>query len=80
MVAGIDHLSMNGIHSSARTKREQRRPIEIRDRALVTGGLARNTQHLMQIMADVMERSIEVPEIDNTAAVGAGISRFWAAS
>ena len=43
------------------------------NRILMTSGLAENNPLLVQIMADVIERSIEVPEIDNPTAVGAAI-------
>ena len=43
------------------------------DRILMTSGLAQNNPLLVQIMADVMERTIEVPEIANPTAVGAAI-------
>jgi L-ribulokinase len=43
------------------------------ERILMTSGLAQNNPLLVQIMADVMERCIEVPEIANPTAVGAAI-------
>ncbi|WP_413724061.1 FGGY-family carbohydrate kinase [Sodalis sp. RH16] len=46
--------------------------IEI-DRVLMTSGLAQNNPLLVQIMADVMDRHIDVPALDNPTAVGAAI-------
>ncbi|MBX5193663.1 ribulokinase [Rhizobium sp. NZLR3b] len=43
------------------------------ERVLMTSGLAQNNPLLIQIMADVMNRPIEVPEIANPTAVGAAI-------
>lgn len=43
------------------------------ERILMTSGLAQNNPLLVQIMADVMQRRIDVPEIDNPTAVGAAI-------
>ena len=43
------------------------------NRILMTSGLAQNNPFLVQIMADVMQREIEVPEIANPTAVGAAI-------
>ncbi|MGH6644470.1 MAG: FGGY-family carbohydrate kinase, partial [Bradyrhizobium sp.] len=45
-------------------------PIE---RIILSSGLALNNPLLVQIMADVFERDIEVPQIDNPTAVGAAI-------
>ncbi|HEY0121378.1 MAG TPA: ribulokinase [Rhizobium sp.] len=42
-------------------------------RILMTSGLAQNNPLLVQIMSDVMNRLIEVPEIANPTAVGAAI-------
>lgn len=43
------------------------------NRILMTSGLAQNNPLLVQIMSDVMERTIEVPQIANPTAVGAAI-------
>ncbi|MDQ0391532.1 FGGY-family carbohydrate kinase [Labrys monachus] len=43
------------------------------ERVILTSGLAQNNPLLVQIMADVFERSVEVPEIANPTAVGAAI-------
>jgi L-ribulokinase len=43
------------------------------DRIILSSGLALNNPLLVQIMADVFERDVEVPEIDNPTAVGAAI-------
>lgn len=43
------------------------------DRVIMASGLARNNPLLVQIMADVMGREIEVPVIDHASAVGAAI-------
>ncbi len=43
------------------------------ERVLMTSGLARNNRLLIQIMADVMKRPIDVPELANATAVGAAI-------
>ena len=43
------------------------------ERILMTSGLAQNNPLLVQIMADVMQRRIDVPEIANPTAVGAAI-------
>ena len=43
------------------------------DRLVVTSGLARNNPLLVSIMADVLGRPIELPEIDHPTAVGAAI-------
>ena len=43
------------------------------DRVLLTSGLAQNNPLLVQIMADVLERQMEVPDIANATAVGAAI-------
>jgi len=42
-------------------------------RVLMTSGLAQNNPLLIQIMADVMKRPIDVPELANATAVGAAI-------
>lgn len=43
------------------------------ERIILSSGLALNNPLLVQIMADVFEREVEVPEIDNPTAVGAAI-------
>jgi L-ribulokinase len=43
------------------------------ERVILSSGLALNNPLLVQIMADIIERDIEVPEIDNPTAVGAAI-------
>lgn len=43
------------------------------ERILMTSGLAQNNPLLIQIMSDVMNRPIDVPEIANPTAVGAAI-------
>ncbi|CAM5763170.1 ribulokinase [Labrys miyagiensis] len=43
------------------------------ERILLSSGLALNNPLLIQIMADVFEREVEVPQIDNPTAVGAAI-------
>lgn len=43
------------------------------DRVLMTSGLAQNNPLLVQIMSDVMNRPIDVPDIANPTAVGAAI-------
>ncbi len=43
------------------------------ERVLMTSGLAQNNRLLVQIMADVMKRPIDVPELANATAVGAAI-------
>lgn len=43
------------------------------DRVIMASGLARNNPLLVQIMADVLGRLIEVPEIEHASAVGAAI-------
>ena len=43
------------------------------DRVIMTSGLAANNPLVVQIMADVFDRPIEVPEIVNSTAVGAAI-------
>ena len=43
------------------------------ERVLMTSGLAQNNRLLIQIMSDVMNRPIDVPEIANPTAVGAAI-------
>jgi len=43
------------------------------NRMLMTSGLAQNNPLLVQIMSDVMNRPIDVPEIANPTAVGAAI-------
>ncbi|WP_448951265.1 FGGY-family carbohydrate kinase [Labrys neptuniae] len=43
------------------------------ERLILSSGLARNNALLVQIMADVFGRTVEVPEIDNPTAVGAAI-------
>jgi L-ribulokinase len=42
-------------------------------RTIATSGLAQNNPLLVQIMADVLGRAVEVPQIDNATAVGAAI-------
>lgn len=42
-------------------------------RVVMTSGLARRNTLLVQVMADVLGRDVEVPEIDNATAVGAAI-------
>lgn len=43
------------------------------DRILLTSGLAQNNPLLVQTMADVLGRGVEVPTIDHATAVGAAI-------
>lgn len=43
------------------------------ERVLMTSGLAQNNRLLIQIMSDIMNRPIDVPEIANPTAVGAAI-------
>jgi L-ribulokinase len=43
------------------------------DRVLLTSGLAQRNPLLVQIMADVLGRAVEVPDIENATAVGAAI-------
>ena len=43
------------------------------DRVILTSGLARRNPLLVQIMADVLGREVEVPEIEHATAVGAAI-------
>ncbi|MFI5409495.1 FGGY-family carbohydrate kinase [Kaistia sp. UC242_56] len=43
------------------------------DRVILTSGLSRRNPLLLQIMADVLGREIEVPDIANPTAVGAAI-------
>jgi L-ribulokinase len=43
------------------------------DRVVLTSGLARRNRLLVQTMADVLGRAVEVPEIANGTAVGAAI-------
>lgn len=43
------------------------------ERIILTSGLAHHNPLLVQIMADVFERSVEVPEIADATAVGAAI-------
>jgi L-ribulokinase len=43
------------------------------ERVLMASGLARANPLLIQIMADVLDRSIDIPEIANATAVGAAI-------
>ncbi len=43
------------------------------DRIVMASGLARNNPLLVQIMADVLDRTIHVPQIDHATAVGAAI-------
>ena len=43
------------------------------NRIIVTSGLAQNNPLLVQIMADVLERKVDVPNIANATAVGAAI-------
>lgn len=43
------------------------------ERVVMTSGLAQNNQLLIQIMSDVVNRPIDVPEIANPTAVGAAI-------
>jgi L-ribulokinase len=43
------------------------------DNVILTSGLALNNPLLVQIMADVLGRSVEVPQIENATAVGAAI-------
>ncbi|NEI73604.1 ribulokinase [Rhizobium lusitanum] len=43
------------------------------ERVLMTSGLAQNNRLLIQIMADVIKRPIDVPELENATAVGAAI-------
>ena len=43
------------------------------ERVLMASGLARANPLLIQIMADVLDRPLEVPDIDNATAVGAAI-------
>ncbi|WP_018182731.1 FGGY-family carbohydrate kinase [Kaistia granuli] len=43
------------------------------ERILMTSGLARNNPELVAILADILERVIEVPEIEHPTAVGAAI-------
>lgn len=43
------------------------------ERVLMASGLARANPLLIQIMADVLDRPVEVPEIENATAVGAAI-------
>ncbi|GGE11441.1 ribulokinase [Aureimonas endophytica] len=45
-------------------------PIE---RVIMTSGLTRSNPLLVQILADTLDRPVEVPEIDNPTAVGAAI-------
>jgi L-ribulokinase len=54
----FDHLQAGGL------------PI---DRVILTSGLSRRNPLLLQIMADVLGREIEVPDIANPTAVGAAI-------
>ena len=42
-------------------------------RVVMTSGLAKSNPFLLQIMADVLERSVHVPEIENPTCVGAAI-------
>lgn len=50
------------------------------ERVLMTSGLAERNPLLVQIMADVMERTIEVPKIEYPTAVGAAIHGAVASS
>ncbi len=43
------------------------------NRVILTSGLARNNPLLVQIMTDVLERPVDIPEIANATAVGAAI-------
>ena len=43
------------------------------DRVVMTSGLSAKSPVLVQIMADVMQRAIELPQIQNATAVGAAI-------
>ena len=43
------------------------------DRIVLTSGLARKNRLLVQTMADVLDRAVEVPDIANGTAVGAAI-------
>ena len=43
------------------------------ERVVMTSGLARNNPVLIQMMADVLGRTIDVPMIENATAVGAAI-------
>ena len=54
----FDHLAAGGL------------PIE---RVIMTSGLSRRNPLLLQIMADVLDREIEIPDIANPTAVGAAI-------
>jgi L-ribulokinase len=54
----VDHLASGGA------------PIE---RVILTSGLARNNALLMQLMADILQREVQVPQIAHATAVGAAI-------
>jgi L-ribulokinase len=54
----LDHLAAGGA------------PIE---RVILTSGLARNNALLMQLMADILQREVQVPQIAHATAVGAAI-------
>ena len=43
------------------------------DRVIMTSGLARNNPFLVQTMADVFGRPVEVPDVENPTALGAAI-------
>ncbi|WP_377299601.1 FGGY-family carbohydrate kinase [Rhizobium sp. SGZ-381] len=43
------------------------------ERVLMASGLARANPHLIQILADVLNRPIDVPQMDHATAVGAAI-------
>lgn len=48
-------------------------------RVIMTSGLARNNPFLVQTMADVLGRTIEVPDVENPTALGAAIHAAVAA-
>jgi L-ribulokinase len=60
----VDHLAAGGT------------PIE---RVILTSGLARNNALLMKLMADVLQREVQVPQIEHATAVGAAIHAAVAA-
>lgn len=71
---GIYRALLEALCFGARTVLDLYRAAEFTvDRVLMTSGLAKKNPLLVQIMADVMECAIEVPQIANATAVGAAI-------
>ena len=68
--AGIYRALMEALCYGARTILDCSRPAASVDRIILTSGLAQRNPLLVQTMADVLGRTVEVPDIANATAVG----------